>query len=90
MFVWVLLSLLACKSFIQSQCQGQRGFKSAALFSLVHLMLNRIPASLCSGAPGLGPLSMSKEVIVFKDGFRSRSYCLTECATVCSKIANSK
>jgi hypothetical protein len=32
--------------------------------------------------PGLGPLSMRKDPVVFKDGFRSRSYCLSECAQV--------
>ena len=32
-----------------------------------------------SGAPGLGPLSVRKAPVVFKEGFRSRSYCLTEC-----------
>lgn len=36
------------------------------------------------GAPGLGPMSVRKEIVVFKDGYRSRSYCLTECITVCA------
>eukprot|EP00878_Enallax_costatus_P014362 GHUV01015022.1.p1 GENE.GHUV01015022.1~~GHUV01015022.1.p1 ORF type:complete len:230 (+),score=60.61 GHUV01015022.1:222-911(+) len=40
------------------------------------------------GAPGLGPISLRKEIIVFKDGFRSRQYCLSECAQVCSFISN--
>jgi hypothetical protein len=30
------------------------------------------------GAPGLGPISLRKEIVVFKDGFRSRQYCLSE------------
>jgi hypothetical protein len=30
------------------------------------------------GAPGLGPISLRKEVVVFKDGFRSRQYCLSK------------
>ncbi|KAF5839500.1 hypothetical protein DUNSADRAFT_674 [Dunaliella salina] len=42
------------------------------------------------GAPGLGPLSMRRDIIVFKDGFRSRSYCLTECANACSRLAEAK
>mmetsp|Transcript_16181 Transcript_16181/g.44234 ORF Transcript_16181/g.44234 Transcript_16181/m.44234 type:complete len:203 (+) Transcript_16181:1311-1919(+) len=42
------------------------------------------------GAPGLGPLSMRRDVIVFKDGFRSRYYCLTECANACSRLAQAK
>ncbi|PNH00109.1 hypothetical protein TSOC_014086 [Tetrabaena socialis] len=36
------------------------------------------------GAPGLGPISLRKELVVFKEGFRSRSYCLSECAQVCA------
>ncbi|KAK9906800.1 hypothetical protein WJX75_008282 [Coccomyxa subellipsoidea] len=36
------------------------------------------------GAPGLGPISVRKELIVFKDGFRSRQYCLSECTQVCA------
>ena len=36
------------------------------------------------GAPGLGPMSVRKDIVVFKDGYRSRSYCLTECITVCA------
>lgn len=36
------------------------------------------------GAPGLGPISVRKEIVVFKDGFRSRSYCLRDCAEVCA------
>lgn len=39
---------------------------------------------MCAGAPGLGPISMRKEIVVFKEGFRSRQYCLSECAQVCS------
>ncbi|GAX75114.1 hypothetical protein CEUSTIGMA_g2558.t1 [Chlamydomonas eustigma] len=39
--------------------------------------------------PGLGPISMRKEIIVFKSGFRSRAYCLSECAQVCSLSINS-
>ncbi|KAL6757761.1 hypothetical protein V8C86DRAFT_2615193, partial [Haematococcus lacustris] len=42
------------------------------------------------GAPGLGPLSLRREVVVFKDGFRSRSYCLSECANVCALSINAK
>ena len=42
-----------------------------------------VPTCIRGGSgPGLGPISMRKEVVVFKEGFRSRSYCLTECATV--------
>ena len=30
------------------------------------------------GAPGLGPFAVRKEMVVFKDGYRSRQYCLSE------------
>ncbi len=36
-----------------------------------------------AGAPGLGPISLRKEVVVFKEGFRTRQYCLSECTQVC-------
>ncbi len=42
------------------------------------------------GMPGLGPLSMRREIIVFKEGFRDRKYCLSECATVCSLMEDAK
>ncbi|PSC68993.1 pyridoxal phosphate [Micractinium conductrix] len=40
------------------------------------------------GSPGLGPMSMRKEIVVFKDGYRSRSYCLSECTQVCALSIN--
>lgn len=36
------------------------------------------------GAPGLGPLSVRKELVVFKSGYRSGSYCLSECVQICA------
>lgn len=30
------------------------------------------------GAPGLGPMSVRKEIVVFKEGYRTRTYCLSE------------
>lgn len=36
------------------------------------------------GAPGLGPISLRKELVVFKQGFRTRQYCLSECVQVCA------
>ena len=42
-----------------------------------------------SGAPGLGPLSIRKAPVVFKEGFRSRQYCLSECTEICSITVNS-
>lgn len=42
----------------------------------------RLLLSLCLGAPGLGPISVRKELVVFKEGFRSRQYCLSECVQV--------
>ena len=37
------------------------------------------------GGPGLGPASVRRDPIVFKDSFRSREYCLFECADICSR-----
>lgn len=36
------------------------------------------------GAPGLGPLTVRRDPVKFKDGFRSRAYCLSECTQVCA------
>jgi len=36
------------------------------------------------GAPGLGPMTVRKELFKFKNGFHSRSYCLSECTQVCA------
>lgn len=44
--------------------------------------------TLLAGAPGLGPLSMRRELIVFKDSYRSRKYCLSECTQVCAIQSN--
>lgn len=38
-----------------------------------------------SGAPGLGPASVRRDPIAFKNGFRSREYCLTECTEICAR-----
>lgn len=40
------------------------------------------------GSPGLGPMSVRKEIVVFKEGYRSRSYCLSECTQVCALTIN--
>lgn len=34
------------------------------------------------------PLPRSKEIVVFKEGYRSRSYCLSECTQVCALTIN--
>ncbi|XP_066377210.1 uncharacterized protein [Miscanthus floridulus] len=38
------------------------------------------------GAPGEGPLNVRRPLVVFKDGFRSRQYCLIECSDICNGI----
>lgn len=45
-----------------------------------------LPACLRGGegAPGLGPLTVRRDPVKFKDGFRSRAYCLSECTQVCA------
>lgn len=41
-----------------------------------------------TGAPGLGPISARRDPVIFKDGFRSREYCLYECTDICSIRVN--
>ena len=36
------------------------------------------------GAPGLGPMAVRRERVVFKEGYRSGSYCLGECVEICA------
>ncbi|CAM8940825.1 unnamed protein product [Rhodiola kirilowii] len=38
------------------------------------------------GSPGEGPLNVRRPLVVFKDGFRSRRYCLVECSDICNLI----
>jgi hypothetical protein len=38
------------------------------------------------GSPGEGPLNVRKPLVVFKQGFRTRHYCLTECSDICNLI----
>ena len=38
--------------------------------------------------PGLGPLTKIQEPFVFKDGFRSRQYCVEECLDYCALKVN--
>ncbi|XP_073158189.1 uncharacterized protein [Henckelia pumila] len=40
------------------------------------------------GSPGEGPFSIRRPLIVFKDGFRSRKYCLSECSDICNLIGD--
>lgn len=35
---------------------------------------------------GEGPLNVRKPLVVFKEQFRSRQYCLTECSEICNLI----
>lgn len=38
------------------------------------------------GSPGEGPFNVRRPIIVFKQGFRSRQYCLVECSDVCNLL----
>ncbi|KAI3497416.1 hypothetical protein L1887_40010 [Cichorium endivia] len=38
------------------------------------------------GSPGEGPLNVRRPLVVFKQGFRSRHYCLVECSDICNLI----
>eukprot|EP01018_Ginkgo_biloba_P019500 Gb_13598 [translate_table: standard] len=39
-----------------------------------------------AGSPGEGPLNIRRPLVVFKNGFRSRQYCLIECSDICNLI----
>ncbi|XP_068639153.1 uncharacterized protein [Aristolochia californica] len=39
-----------------------------------------------AGSPGEGPLNARRPLVVFKDGFTSRNYCLVECSDICNLI----
>ena len=41
-----------------------------------------------TSGPGLGPATILKEPFVFKDGFRSRRYCVEECLDYCALTMN--
>ncbi|CAL1373870.1 unnamed protein product [Linum trigynum] len=40
------------------------------------------------GSPGEGPFSIIRPLVVFKQGFRSRHYCLVECSDICNLIGD--
>ncbi|KAL5554347.1 hypothetical protein UlMin_041748 [Ulmus minor] len=40
------------------------------------------------GSPGEGPFNVRRPLIVFKEGFRSRRYCLVECSDICNIIGD--
>ncbi|XP_010063698.2 uncharacterized protein LOC104450721 [Eucalyptus grandis] len=40
------------------------------------------------GSPGEGPLNIRRPMVVFKQGFRSRKYCLVECSDICNLIGD--
>ncbi|KAG6552907.1 hypothetical protein Mapa_005563 [Marchantia paleacea] len=41
-----------------------------------------------AGSPGEGPFNVRRPLVVFKDGFRSRQYCLIECSDICNLIGD--
>lgn len=73
----------------QDACQIMHaGFMHCSLSSWITKFYFSGIVLLIVGAPGLGPLSMRRDVIVFKESFRSRSYCLSECTQVCALSIN--
>ncbi|KAH6805361.1 hypothetical protein C2S51_030192 [Perilla frutescens var. frutescens] len=40
------------------------------------------------GSPGEGPFNIRRPLVVFKDSFRSRKYCLSECSDICNLIGD--
>ncbi|KAL6873637.1 hypothetical protein ACP4OV_013719 [Aristida adscensionis] len=43
-------------------------------------------ATCIRGGAGEGPLNVRRPLVVFKDGFRTRQYCLVECSDICNRI----
>ncbi|BBM99803.1 hypothetical protein MPTK1_1g23940 [Marchantia polymorpha subsp. ruderalis] len=41
-----------------------------------------------AGSPGEGPFNVRRPMVVFKEGFRSRQYCLIECSDICNLIGD--
>ncbi|KAI9087289.1 hypothetical protein K1719_030759 [Acacia pycnantha] len=39
-----------------------------------------------NGSPGEGPFNVRRPLVVFKQGFRTRHYCLVECTDICNLI----
>ncbi|KAF9616795.1 hypothetical protein IFM89_032348 [Coptis chinensis] len=39
-----------------------------------------------AGSPGEGPLNARRPLVVFKEGFHSRKYCLVECSDICNLL----
>ncbi|PIA36947.1 hypothetical protein AQUCO_03100004v1 [Aquilegia coerulea] len=39
-----------------------------------------------AGSPGEGPLNARRPLVIFKEGFRSRQYCLVECSDICNLL----
>ncbi|XP_020232244.1 uncharacterized protein LOC109812650 [Cajanus cajan] len=40
------------------------------------------------GSPGEGPFNVIRPLVVFKQGFRTRQYCLVECSDICNLISD--
>ncbi|XP_014498454.1 uncharacterized protein LOC106759676 [Vigna radiata var. radiata] len=40
------------------------------------------------GSPGEGPFNVIRPLVVFKQGFRTRQYCLVECSEICNLISD--
>ncbi|CAJ1954902.1 unnamed protein product [Sphenostylis stenocarpa] len=40
------------------------------------------------GSPGEGPFNVIRPLIVFKQGFRTRQYCLVECSDICNLLSD--
>ncbi|KAF5182619.1 hypothetical protein FRX31_027793 [Thalictrum thalictroides] len=39
-----------------------------------------------AGSPGEGPLNARRPLVIFKEGFHSRQYCLVECSDICNLL----
>jgi hypothetical protein len=77
------------KPTLKSKVKGENGKKIERCAGQCITTCVRGSFNSTSG-PGLGPLTRVQEPFVFKDGFRSRQYCVEECLDYCALTVNKK
>ena len=75
------------KATLKSKVKGENGKKIERCAGQCITTCVRGSFNSTSG-PGLGPLTKIQEPFVFKDGFRSRQYCVEECLDYCALKVN--
>ena len=75
------------KATLKSKVKGENGKKIERCAGQCITTCVRGSFNSTSG-PGLGPLTKIQQPFVFKDGFRSRQYCVEECLDYCALKVN--